>query len=80
MTAPATRKTDLDKNRRKARDWHEKTPPRGLRPVQLWLPDTRNEAFRAEARRQMELLAKSPHAAADQAWIDSVSIDLDDLP
>lgn len=34
----------------------------GLRPVQLWVPDTRRPDFAAECRRQSRLVA-----AADQA-------------
>jgi hypothetical protein len=80
VTASRNRKADPEKNRRKSRDWRAKMHARGLRPVQLWLPDTRSEAFRAEARRQMELLARSPQAAEDQAWVDAISINLDALP
>lgn len=52
----------------------------GLRPVQIWLPDTRSAAYVAEVRRQALSIANSPHAADDQAFIDSVSViwDLDD--
>lgn len=45
----------------------------GLRPVQIWVPDTRSDAFRAEARRQAEAVARSPHEPGDQAFIDAVS-------
>ena len=45
----------------------------GLRPVQIWVPDTRSEEFRAEARRQTEAIARSPHEPSEQAFIDAVS-------
>lgn len=45
----------------------------GLRPVQLWVPDTRDPDFRAEASRQARLIAQSAHEPADQAFIDAVS-------
>jgi hypothetical protein len=31
----------------------------GLRPVQIWVPDTRRPDFAAECRRQSELVSKS---------------------
>jgi hypothetical protein len=43
----------------------------GLRPVQLWLPDTRNPQFQEECRRQSRLLREHETAAAraeDEAW------------
>lgn len=45
----------------------------GLRPIQIWVPDVRAAAFRAEANRQSMAVANSPHAAEDQAFIDAVS-------
>jgi hypothetical protein len=49
----------------------------GLRPVQIWVPDVRSAAFRAEARRQSLAVATSPHAQDDQQFIDAIS-DWDD--
>jgi hypothetical protein len=46
---------------------------RGLRPIQIWVPDTRTDAFAAEARRQSRAVANSPQEAEDQAFIDSIS-------
>jgi hypothetical protein len=43
----------------------------GLRPIQLWVPDTRSSAFAAEAKRQSRLIAGSD--AEDQAFIDALS-------
>lgn len=47
----------------------------GLRPVQIWVPDTRAPEFVREAHRQAEAVAASEHAAADQEFIDAVSWD-----
>ncbi|CAI4030659.1 Antitoxin MazE [Nitrospira tepida] len=33
---------------------------KGLRPVQIWVPDTRATGFSAECRRQARLAARSP--------------------
>ena len=45
----------------------------GLRPVQIWVPDTRSPEFAAEAHRQSRLVAESPGEAEDQAFIDAIS-------
>jgi hypothetical protein len=34
----------------------------GLRPVQIWVPDTRRPGFEAECRRQAALVARSDRA------------------
>ena len=39
----------------------------GLRPIQIWVPDTRAPHFAAECRRQSELLAKAEKTTAAQA-------------
>ena len=45
----------------------------GLRPIQLWVPDVRSEAFAAEAHRQSLAVAGSRREAEDQAFIDAIS-------
>lgn len=45
----------------------------GLRPIQIWVPDTRAPDFADEARRQSRAVAASRHAEADQAFIDAIS-------
>ncbi len=45
----------------------------GLRPIQIWVPDVRAPAFRAEAHRQSLAVAASRHAAEDQAFIDAIT-------
>ena len=45
----------------------------GLRPIQIWVPDVRAPAFKAEARRQSLAVAASAHAREDQAFIDAVA-------
>ncbi len=41
----------------------------GLRPVQLWLPDSRTPAFAEQAAHDMRVLAKLP--PGDQALLDA---------
>lgn len=49
----------------------------GLRPVQLWVPDTRKRGFAAECRRQSRLAARADrHDAALLRFMDAA---LDDL-
>ncbi|MCZ0942932.1 MAG: antitoxin MazE family protein [Gammaproteobacteria bacterium] len=45
----------------------------GLRPIQIWVPDTRSASFLAEAHRQSLAVAASPAADLDQSFIDAVS-------
>lgn len=49
---------------------------RGMRLVQLWVPDVRSETFIAEAHRQSVLVGTAPSEADDQAFIDALSIDV----
>lgn len=46
---------------------------KGLRLVQMWLPDTRTPEFAAEARRQSLRANNSRFAAQDQAWVEAMS-------
>ena len=66
-----TRKTAT--SRQKVRAHRERLRAQGLRPIQIWVPDTRSPKFAAEAARQSRLVASSPHAAEDQAFIDAIS-------
>jgi hypothetical protein len=45
----------------------------GLRPIQIWVPDTRSPAFAAAARRQARAIARSPQEADDMAFVESIS-------
>jgi Protein of unknown function (DUF3018) len=45
----------------------------GLRPVTLWLPDTKSPVFIAEMHRQSRAIAAHDPAGAEMdAWIESV--------
>ncbi len=57
----------------KVREYRRRMRERGLRPIQLWVPDTRTEAFRTEAHRQSLAVADSAGAADDQAFIDAIT-------
>ena len=45
----------------------------GLRPVQIWVPDVRSQAFARTAHRHSLAVAKSPHAKRDQEFVDAIS-------
>jgi len=68
MTAPTTER--VQKHRQALR-------AAGLRPVQIWVPDTRSASFAAECRRQCLNLATDAAARADevalQALLDQVA-------
>jgi len=61
------------RSRDKVRRHRERLRARGLRPVQVWVPDTRTAAFAEQAHRQSRAVAASPRAAADQAFIDAIT-------
>jgi hypothetical protein len=60
-------------SRDKVRVHREKLRAQGLRPIQIWIPDTRSAAFKAEAHRQSLAVARSALAAEDQAFVDAIS-------
>jgi hypothetical protein len=59
--------------REKVRNYRERMRARGLRPVQIWVPDTRSATFRKEAHLQSWAVALSAASREDQAFIDAVS-------
>jgi len=61
-------------SRDKVRAHRKRLRARGLRPIQFWLPDTRSEAFAAEAHRQSQMVSRSQSARRDQEFIDAISI------
>ncbi len=67
----ATTRTKL--SRGKVRAHRARLRRQGLRPIQIWVPDVRAPAFRAQAHRQSLAVANSPHAREDQEFIDAVS-------
>lgn len=65
------------RTREKVASYRERMRARGLRPVQLWVPDTRTPAFAEAAHRQSVAVAASEAECDDQAFIDAVSDDTD---
>ena len=77
MASSPTRKTKASKGSGPVKErvgaHRDRLRAQGLRPIQIWVPDTRAPGFAAEVRRQCLLANASPHAEDDQAFIDSVS-------
>ena len=60
-------------SRDKVRAHRARLRKRGLRPVQIWVPDVRSKTFAQAAHRQSLAVAKSPHAQEDQEFVDAIS-------
>jgi hypothetical protein len=60
-------------SREKVRAYRKRMRAKGLRLIQMWLPDMRTREFANEARRQSLLANASPYTGEDQAWVDSIS-------
>jgi hypothetical protein len=55
----------------------EKLRAAGLRPIQIWVPDTRAPGFAAECARQCRLVADAGDPDVD-AWLDQNNKELHD--
>lgn len=62
-------------SRQRVSAYRQQLRRQGFRPIQLWVPDVRSEAFAAEAHRQSLAVAHSRHESEDQAFIDAISDD-----
>ncbi|MCG5433332.1 antitoxin MazE family protein [Mycobacterium sp. MYCO198283] len=51
---------------------------RGLRPLQIWVPDVRTETFAAEAHRQASLVARAGASSDDQEFVEAISAPWDE--
>lgn len=60
-------------SRLKVQAHRERLRAQGLRPIQIWVPDVRAPAFRAQAHSQSLAVAVSNAAVEDQAFIDAIS-------
>jgi antidote-toxin recognition MazE-like antitoxin len=70
---PAARGRKALSVRDKVRAHRARLRAQGLRPITIWVPDTRSPEFLRQARRQARLIARSSHAEDDQAFIDAIS-------
>jgi len=60
----------------RTRRYRERLRQQGLRRIELWVPDVDSPEFVAEAHRQSRVVAESPFAEEDQAFIDAISEDI----
>ena len=67
---PTTRSV---KSRDKVRAHRERLRRRGLRPVQIWVPDVRSRSFAREAHRQSLAIGTDRRKRGEQAFVDAVS-------
>ena len=66
----ATRASSRDK----VRAHRARMKKRGMRLIQMWVPDTRSRTFRRQAHLDSLAIANSPHEKDDQAFVDAISI------
>ena len=58
----------------RTRRYREQMRKRGLRPVQVWVPDTRSPEFAERVRRECEEINRSDAEEGIMEWLESVSI------
>ena len=61
------------KAREKVRAHRERLRRRGLRPIQIWVPDVRSRKFAREAHRQSMVIANDALERAEQDFVDAIS-------
>jgi hypothetical protein len=61
------------KSRDKVRAHRERLRRRGLRPIQIWVPDVRSRRFAREAHRQSLLVGTDAREREEQAFVDAIS-------
>jgi antidote-toxin recognition MazE-like antitoxin len=60
-------------SRERVKAHRERLRKKGLRPIQIWVPDVRSRRFKTEAHRQSLAIATSALEKEDQAFIDDIS-------
>lgn len=60
-------------SRDKVRAHRARLRRRGLRPIQIWVPDVRSRRFAREAHRQSALVARDKSEIDEQDFIDAIS-------
>jgi hypothetical protein len=61
------------KSRDKVRAHRARMRKKGMRLIQMWVPDVRSKAFKRQAHLDSLAIANSPHAKEDQAFVDAIS-------
>ena len=73
MTGWGRAMTDRTTTAERVRKHREALRAAGLRPVQIWVPDTRRRGFAAECRRQSLSLRNDPAEREVLDWLDKVA-------
>jgi hypothetical protein len=60
-------------SREKVRAYRARMRRRGMRLIQMWVPDTGARAFRRQAHLDSLAVAGSRHEDEDQAFVDAIS-------
>jgi hypothetical protein len=70
----AVESEDLKKSaaKERVRKHRESLRARGLRPIQIWIPDTRKPGFAEEAHRQSLAVRNDPHEKEIQNLIEEM--------
>ena len=58
---------------KKMRDYRARLRAAGLRPVQIWVPDTRAKNFAEEAQRQSRLVSRHPSELEALDFVEAVA-------
>ncbi|EAT59656.1 MULTISPECIES: antitoxin MazE family protein [Chlorobium] len=53
--------------------YREKLRREGMRPIQIWVPDTRRSGFSEECRRQSLLVKHDPHEKEILTFLDEAA-------
>jgi Protein of unknown function (DUF3018) len=69
----ASTPSQVKSSRAKVKAYRERMRRRGMKLIQVWVPDPSSPHFAVEARRQSRAIAQSPSEKNDQAFIDSIT-------
>jgi hypothetical protein len=64
--------------RERVSEYRRRMRERGLRPLQVWVPDVRTATFAAEAHRQASLVAAADENNDEQDFIEAISTPWDE--
>ncbi|MGH3643684.1 MAG: antitoxin MazE-like protein [Mycobacterium sp.] len=64
--------------RERVSEYRRRMRERGLRPLQVWVPDVRTQTFAAEAHRQASLVAEADEGYDDQDFVEAISTPWDE--
>jgi len=64
--------------RERVGEYRRRMRERGLRPLQVWVPDVCTESFAAEAHRQAWLVAQADESTDDQDFVEAISMPWDE--